>query len=228
MRRFVCLLGALLVCLTMACPVFAATDTFVPSIGYKDGPEIVDAELNGEDVEGCLVVSSIKDAKDNSTDIAQEDRDLLLEVYEKLSDGSMKLPLENENSVIRELVDVSFEQNDCIEPEHGHKEWLAEAGNTVTIKFDLGVKKSTEVAVLAYVNGEWAAIESVENNGDGTVTCVFEDICPVAFCVDADAEVEPPKTGDAMGENLLLWIILMAVSLVAIVVLVLNRRKFAR
>ncbi|MBQ8833651.1 MAG: LPXTG cell wall anchor domain-containing protein [Oscillospiraceae bacterium] len=228
MRKLICLLTALLVCVSLACPAFAAGDTFVPSISYKDGPEIEDAEMNGEDVEDCLVVSSITDAKNKSTDIYQEDRDLLLEVYDKLDDGSMKLPLENDEYVIRELVDVSFEKSGCVEPAHGHQEWLAQESNTVTIKFDLGVAKATDVVVMVYVNGEWTPVESVENNGDGTVTCVFEDICPVAFCVEADSVDSTPQTGDAMNQNLILWIVLMAVSLAAIVILVVSRRKQAR
>lgn len=228
MRRILCLLCVLLVSLTFVCPVFAAADTFVPSISYKDGPEIEAAQLNGENVAGCVVVSSIKDAKEKSTDISQEDRDLLLDVYKRLSDGTMKLPLDNSDYVIRELVDVSFEKNGCVEPDHSHKEWLAKEDTTITVKFDLGVSKSTEVTVMTYVGGEWIPAESVKNNGDGTVTCVFEDLCPVAFCVDADAEDAPVKTGDAVGRNLILWIVLMAVSLGGIVVLMVLRRRNAR
>ena len=227
MKRFVSLLVALVLCLGMAVPAFAATDTFVPSIGYKDGPDVEDADLNGEDVGDCIVVSSIKQCKDQTTDIFQEDRDLLLDVYKQLEDGTMKLPLED-GYVVRELVDVSFRKSACIEKEHGHKEWLKEEGNTIKITFDLGIKKDTDVKVLVYLNGEWTPAKEVVNNGDKTITVEFEDICPVAFCVDADAEVEPPKTGDVMGTELLLWIVLMAVSCLAIVVLVANRRKFAR
>ena len=227
MRRMMCLLCALLLGLTFVFPVLAATDTFVPSISYKNGPDIKDAEMNGEKVTGCVVVSSIKDAKEKATDITQEDRDLLLDVYARLADGSMKLPLSGDY-VIRELVDVSFEHSDCVIPNHGHKEALEEDGTTITIRFDLGVHKSTDVSVLAYVDGKWVAAESVKNNGDGTVTVVLEDICPVAFCIDADAEDPPVKTGDEVGRSLTLWIVLMAVSLGGIVVLMVLRRRSAR
>lgn len=227
MRKLMCLLCVLLLGLTFVCPAFAATDTFVPSISYKNGPDVEAAEMDGEKVTGCIVVSSIKDAKEKSTDIAQEDRELLLDIYKQLSNGSMKLPLTGDY-VIRELVDVSFENADCVTPDHGHKEALMEDNTTVTIKFDLGVHKSTEVTVMSYVDGEWIPAKSVKNNGDGTVTVVFEDICPVVFCVDADAEDVPVKTGDVVGQNLILWIVLMAVSLVGIVVLVVLRRRNAR
>lgn len=228
MRRIICLLGVLLVCGTLVCPAFAAANTFVPSISYKDGPDIEEAVLDGENVGGCVVVSSITDAKNKTTDISQEERDTLLDVYEQLSDGSMKLPCENDDYVIRELVDVSFRKTACVDAEHDHKEELAKAGTTITIDFDLGVAKTTEVVVMTYIDGEWAPIESVENNGDGTITCVFEQLCPVAFCVEADAEDAPPKTGDAAGKDLIFWGTLMAVSAAAVVVLPVCRRKYAR
>ena len=109
MKKIIALILALVLILAVAAPAFAAS-TFVPSISYKDGPEIEDAEMNGENVGDCIVITSIQQAKDKSTDIYQEDRDLLLEVYEKLNSGEMKLPIE-EDHVIRELLDVSFKVN---------------------------------------------------------------------------------------------------------------------
>lgn len=226
MNRILCVLAALLLCAMMVCPAMAATDSFVPSIGYKDGPDITDTEMNGEDVGNCLIVSSIKQAEEKTTDIYQEDRDLLLEVYEKLTNGTMKLPVDSDNYVIRELVDVSFAKTGCVEPQHGHKEWLAKKGNTIKVTFDLGVTKDTKVLVMIYQNGKWVAAESVVNNKNGTVTVVMEDICPVAFVVDMDEGQEPPKTGDEAGNELIVWIIALAVSLIALIVLVIRRRRF--
>ena len=166
---------------------------------------------------------SDEEAEEKTTDIYQEDRDLLLEVYEELTDGSMQLPLENDEYVIRELVDVSF-TTECDEA-HDHKEELAEEGTTIEITFDLGVDPDEEVIVMAYIDGQWVPVEC-ENNGDGTVTCVFEDICPVVFCVKNTTP--PAQTGDEAGRQLILWIVLMAVSFAAIVILVVGRRKFVR
>ena len=228
MRRVMCLVCVLMICMTLAVPVFAAENTFVPSITYKDGPEIVDAEINGEDGTGCVVVTSIKEAREKTTDIYQEDRDLLLQVYEELVAGSMVLPLENKEYVVRELVDVSFVKTGCVEVPHGHKEWLAEEDTTIEVVFDLGLKDTTDLEVLAFVNGEWAPVVSVKNNGNGTVTCVFEDFCPVAFCVENEVEPEPPKTGDTVAEDLGLWVLMLAVATGAVVVLLVNRRKILR
>ena len=225
MRRGMTLVLVMLLCMAMACPVFA--DSFVPSITYKDGPEIEDAEMNGEDVADCLIVSSLKDAEEKTTDISQEERDLLLDIYDQITSGTMELPLE-EDYVIRELVDVSYEKKDCVDEDHDHEEDLKEEGTTVVVRFDLGVKEDEAVKVLVYVDGQWVPVDNVVNNGDGSITCEFEDIGPVVFCVESKSGGEPPKTGDAMGRSLYLWFGLMAVSLVSILVLLANRRRFLR
>lgn len=226
MRRMICLLGVLLVCATLVCPALAA-DTFVPSISYKDGPDVDGATMGNASVGDCVVVTSVAQAEDKSTDITQDARDLLLDVYKKLSDGSMKPPVEG--YVIRELVDVSFKQSACVENDaHNHAEELAKDGTTIKVTFDLGVAKSTKVAVKTYTNGAWEDVVAVTNNGDGTVTVEFEHFCPVAFCVEQDAEVPPSQTGDEAGQNMFLWIALMVVSLAAVVVLVILGRKRAK
>lgn len=208
---------------------------FVPSITYKDGLEIVDAETNIETTDGnswgtgikeCVVVTSVAQAIDKSTDVDQEDRDLLLEVYEAIAKNEMELPLKA-GYVIRELVDISFEYGDCrcIE-DHGHKdECLAEDGVTVTLTFDMDVSADARVIVLAYVDEEWSEIKSIVNNGDGTVTCVFEDLCPVAFVVEEAGNAEGPLTGDAMGQNLWIWVTAMVASLAGIILLLMRRKR---
>ena len=114
---------------------------------------------------------------------------------------------------------------ECVGRDHGHRDWLAQENTTVTVTFDMGISADAEVVVMTYIDGVWTAAESVVNNGDGTLTCVFEDICPVVFCVEEDYNITPPKTGDEIGRKLPLWIALMVISLIAIVVLVILYRK---
>ena len=124
MRKVICLIAVLLMCLTLVLPAAAAGDTFVPSISYKDGPEITEAKQGHEDVGGCVVVTSLKEAKEKTTDIGQDDRDLLWDVYNKLSDGTMELELDSKKYVVRELVDISFKEQACVLVPHGHEEVL--------------------------------------------------------------------------------------------------------
>lgn len=231
MKRVLSLLVVLTLCLSMAIPAFAAENEFVSSIGYKEGPEIIKGEQDEKDVTDCLVVSTIKQATDKVTDITQYDRDLLLSVYDQLMNGSMTLPIEG-RYVIRDLVDVSYKYNDCRTKEgHGNKpEALKEVGKTLTITFDMGLDKDTELIVMTYIEnpktrtseGTWVPAESVVNNGDGTLTVVFEDICPVAFVTKLS---DSAPTGDAARNHLVLFAGLMAVSAAAIVVLVCLKAK---
>lgn len=223
MKKLICLLAVLALCLSMGIPAFAAKNDFVPSIGYKDGPGIKDAEMGDEDVDDCIIVTTIKEAEDKSTDISQEDRDLLLEVYEELTEGDMTLPVEGKHE-IRDLVDVSFEYEDCRQQEdHGDKPGqLKEEGVTVTITFEMGIDPDEVIEVYVYIDGQWVAVKNVTNNGDGTLTVEFEDICPVAFVTKLP---DSAPTGDSARGPLGLFIGLMVLSAAAIVVLICLKGK---
>lgn len=224
MRKLVCLMLSLLLCAGLMMPVFAAEDDFVPSISAKDGPEIEDATMEEEDVDQCVIVTSIEGANNKSTDISQEDRDLLLSVFAMLRNGTSRLPLEDDY-IIRELFDLSFEYDDCRQIEdHGRKdEQLKEEGKTITVTFD--VDTNEEIFVLVYVDNKWVQVEDVVNNGDGTITCVFENICPVVFAVEDKGPTQNPTTGDMAGRRLFPLIAVMCMSFVGLVALVAPKLK---
>lgn len=245
MKRVIALFVAAVLCFSLSCTVFA--DEFVQSITDKGAPEIVPVEdeegnpaigfvsENGQIIdylyEDCLLITPVSQAK-TSENIPDEAEKLLLEVYEKLTNGSMSLPYEKYNAnldpakmVIKDLFDVSWLCSESTDEEHpDHPELVEPLGVTVTITFDLGVGKNTDVYCMSYKNSAWNPIVSCVNNGDGTVTCVFEDFCPVSFSVGSGNVTPPSQTGDPSTPTL--WIILMAVSVVALgAVLVLSRRK---
>ena len=228
MKKMMSLLAALLLCVSFVSPVLAAD--FVPSISYKDGPEL-DTAFQGEpekleeNVSTCIVVTSIIGAREKKTDIRQENRDLLIQVYEELTVGEMTMPVE-EGWVIRDLVDVSNLVTDCIEAAgHDHEAKLKEDGIVLSVEFDLGIAPDKEVKVLTYYEGQWEDALKVTNNGDGTVTCLMDHSGPVAFCVEAPQTQQP--TVQRGGFNWL-WLLILLLAVVAIVVLVLNRRKLTR
>lgn len=231
MKRVFCFLLMLALCVSMVAGVSAAN--FVPSISYKDKPEVkVLSELLNEEeevihkLEGpCLEITSVAEAAKIPVAERSESDKLLLEVYDKLTNGTMKLPFEAdkaENMVIRDLIDASLVCDDY-HKDPNHVEELAKPSVYIQITFDLGVKADTEVVVMTYIDGQWAPIHKVTNNGDGTVTCMFEEICPVAFCVEE--KTESPKTGDVMIHELMLWIALMVCSFAAVVALLLTKRR---
>ena len=233
MKKFICLLTVLALAVALACPVFAA-EAFVPSISEKEEPDIViddegvagvirdqDGEIIDKVEEGCLVITPISKAK-TSKEIPEDAREELLYVYEELLNGDMTLPYEQdgldpENMVIRELIDASWlceEHPVILEPE----------GVTIDLTFDIGVDAETKVYVYVRIDGVWTPVPVV-NNGDGTVTCTFEELCPIAFCVPVGTGLPPAQTGDQF--NATMWMMLLAVSTLALAGVLVMRRKLA-
>lgn len=231
MKRILSLITVLVICVSLACPAFASTVhvNVAPSVSAKNAPRATFTirDANGEETStSCVVVSSVRDAQNKTTDISQEERDLLLDVYSKLSDGSMVLPLKA-GFAVRDLVDVSFKFTACREiPEHERKDLkLKEEGVVLVGDFELGVADTTEVVVMTYIDEEWVEIESVEMLGNGVVRCVFEDICPVVFAVKDGVASTNPDTGDAARSSMMIWVSVMAVCAAGLVTLVVIRRK---
>lgn len=233
MKKLICLLTVLALAMAFACPVFAA-EAFVPSISDKEEPDIVpddegvigeiwkDDEVIDKVEGGCLVITPISEAE-TSTEIPEDAREELLYVYKELLEGDMTLPYEQdgldpETMVIRELIDASWLCED-------HPAMLEPEGVTIDLTFDIGVDADTKVYVYVRIDGVWTAVPVV-NNGDGTVTCTFEELCPIAFCVAAGTGKPPVQTGDEFNPTI--WIVLLAVSAAALVGVVVLRRKLVK
>lgn len=182
MKKILTVAVVLLLCVMIALPV-GADVTAAPSPQQLD-PEIKEANLNGLVLEDCVVITTVQQAEEKSTDITQEERDALLTAYNALVDGTESLPIEGEYAV-REIVDIGFKKSGCRDLEdHGKKDDVLKQEDVIlTIDFNMGIEADAEVCVMTYIDGEWAEIKSAVNNGDGTVTCEFEDLCPVAFAV---------------------------------------------
>ena len=236
MKRVICFSLALLLSVALACPVLAAEDTFVPSITYKGAPEVVVEDgvvgvvrdANGQVVsqvnEDCLVITSVADAA-TSEMIPDAAEQMLLYVYNELNSGNMQLPaekldasLEPDELTIRDLFDVTWLCED-------HPEMIEAEGVVFEITFRLNVPADENVYVMTYKNDEWNPITKVVNNGDGTVTCTFENLCPVAFAVGENVDAD--DTGVLPASELMPWFILLVVSAGALVCLMVYRRKLA-
>lgn len=170
--------------------------------------------------DGCIVVTPVAKAKE-SKKIPKKAAETLVKVYEDLNSGKMKLPYEEvedirpDDMVILELLDGSWLCGDSEEYDHDHPEEVAPEGIVFDITFKIGVGPNDKVVVMTYdeETEKWSPIKKVINNGDGTITCTFEHLCPIAISVerpDAVQTVDNPT-------NVLPWVIVMVVSLALIV-----------
>lgn len=203
---------------------------------YVDGVH----EGNVEDGHECLIITPLAEAE-TDPEIPDESRERLLWVYEQIMAQGMEFFADCEglagaivgvlgegatvnDLVVKDLFDVTVI---CDELE----EYLEPEGTTICLDFDLGLEPGTFVTVVAYKNGKWQMIEDVEVLEDGSVTCTtYENFCPVAVLVPADEVpaadlMDAPHTGDSIGTQTIVWSVVAALSLAAIVVLVLAQRK---
>ena len=220
MKRFFAIITVVMMCAALMVPAVAAQE-FMPSVTNKPAPEIVIARILDEDGEvlkevgDCLIITPVSQV-DTSTEIPEDSRVILKDVYGKLTAGTMTIPYEKHNPnldpakmVIRDLFDATFVCEDCpamLEPE----------GVVLEIVFDLNIDPGVEVYTMTYKNNQWDPIVSTVNNGDGTITATFEKLCPVEFSINTGS-TPPSVTGDQ--GNLSLWGIVAIGALAAIVVL---------
>ena len=221
MKRMFAIITVALMCVSLMVPAMAAQE-FMPSVTNKPAPEVMVARILDKDGnvikevgEECLIITSVSEAN-TSTEIPAASKDVLLNVYGKLLDGSMTIPYEKHNDnldpskmVIRDLFDATFVCAECPELLEAH-------GVVLEIVFDLNVAPGVNVYAMTYKNDQWDPIVSCVNNGDGTVTATFEKLCPVEFSINTDT-TPPSGTGDVNPFSV--WGVIAIVSLAAIVIL---------
>lgn len=244
MRRMVCLITVLMMCMSLALPVYAAENSFVPSITYKPNPEIktvkneageeyigIIRNANGEIIDyvghSCIQITPVAHIWDEEIEVPEEIDQLLSFIYQELSLNNMVIPYEDHeagldpaNMVIRDLLDLRWA---CEE----HREMVAEEGVVLELTFDLGVVADAQIFAMTYdeETGKWSPIVEAVNNGDGTVTCIFERLGAVEFSMPIAAATV--AVDEAPSANVLPWIIVLVCAVVAavVVVIVIAKKK---
>lgn len=216
MKKITALLIALTLIVAMACPVFAdtttnANDTFrvspIPDFdpdpvpfddveGYEGTEPVIgiirdaDGNVAGYVTAGCLQITTLGDVMDETKTVDEEICQLLEGIYNAMLSGEMEIPYEkhdeklnDDNMVVRSLFDLRFLCED-------HKAMLEQEGYTLEVRLNVGIEADTTVYAMYYDEEaeEWNPIVSSENNNDGTITCVFDQLCAVEFSVESAEE----------------------------------------
>lgn len=231
MKKLALFLSVLLIAVTLAVPASAAVN-FTPSVEQKPAPTVdpitdsngnqvsaIIRDQNGEEVHGVsidsgeLIVTPISQA----SQAAQAISEMLTNAYEQIQQADTIADLvptigeflqaigsaaQVADLVVRDVFDVSLTGTAA--------EYLAQEGNNITLRFDVGVAPSATLIVLHnYEGSNWEIIpdDRVVQNADGTVDVTFDSLSPIAFVVDstetdtsastdADAPTSP-QTGDS-------------------------------
>jgi LPXTG-motif cell wall-anchored protein len=207
MKRVFAIIAVLTLCCAMFMPAAAAENEFTPSVTNKPAPEIVpvidpdgnpaigvllddDGQIISYVYKECLIVTSVSEAN-TSTEIPEASREVLLDVYGKLTSGKMTIPYEKHDSklntsnmVIRDLYDATFVCNE-------HPKMLEPEGVVFRITFDINVAKDVDVYTMTYKdNGILIEIFSLS-------PFLVSWAAPVAENPEVETEIaDLPKTGD--------------------------------
>ena len=231
MKKLALFLSVLLIAVTLAVPASAAVN-FTPSVEQKPAPTVdpitdsngnqvsaIIRDQNGEEVHGIsidsgeLIVTPISQA----SQAAQAISEMLSNAYEQIQQADTIADLvptigeflqtigsaaQVADLVVRDVFDVSLTGTAA--------EYLAQEGNNITLRFDLGLAPSATLVVLHnYEGSNWEIIpdDRVVQNADGTVDVTFDSLSPIAFVVDStetdtsastDANAPTsPQTGDS-------------------------------
>lgn len=231
MKKFASTLMAALLMAVMALPASAAVN-FVDSVEQKPAPTvetITDASGNqvsaiirdqdGNEVHGVDAGEIVVTPISALAQAAQAIGEMLQNAYEQIQQADSVQDLvpdfdlgnalqqmgsasSVEDLVVRDVFDVSLTGTAA--------EYLAQDGNNITLRFDLGISVSSTLLVLHnYEGSNWEVIDDdkVVINNDGSVDVTFDSLSPVAFVVDqtetdtsastdADAPTSP-QTGDS-------------------------------
>lgn len=189
--------------------------------------------------ESKLIITSVAN-KDTSTEIPAEAKKDLDKAYEDFSAKNKKISqvipadvnkaITNtvkeeigaektaDDLIVRDLFDVTLI---CDES----NELLVDDAHHLLLTFSLGIKKDEFITVIKFnpEKDKWETIRSVVNNGDGTVTCEFDHLCPIAFLVEKTAS-NSAQTGDD-SVSIYVWIAVAAAAAALIVVLIIAKSK---
>ena len=229
MKKFISILMAALLMVSMALPASAAVN-FVDSVEQKPAPTVdtitdsngnevsaIIRDENGNEVLGVdagevtvTPISSLAQAAGAIGEMLQnafeqiQQADTIADLVPSIGDflQSIGSAAQVADLVVRDVFDVSLTGSAA--------EYLAQGGNNVTLRFDVGIAPSATLIVLHnYEGSNWEIIpdDRVVQNADGTVDVTFDSLSPIAFVVDStetdtsastDANAPTsPQTGDS-------------------------------
>lgn len=224
MKKTALFLSAAMLLTLLAAPASAAS--FTPSVEQKEAPAvttvtdksgneaaalIIDAQ--GNEVAGVPVTDLAVTPVAKANQAGGQVSEALTRAYEQIKNASsltevapqLEKALQTSapdvkvsDLVVRDVFDVSVTG--------AAADFLAQEGNTITIRFDVKAAPGTALVVLHnYAGSDWEVISNdrVARNADGSVDVTFDSLSPIAFLVNsADVEVDPegptsPQTGDS-------------------------------
>lgn len=212
MKKVISLALAIFMMFGICVSAFAADDDFRPSVDSKDHPVIVPQDFNGisfdalilgennEVIEGIHLVTT-----------ENEDGEIIVTAYSEIGVADERVNVVYFQASYEEILDARSlkELNELIPVGMivrdffdvtlvGTYQDIFKEGKKLQIRFDISAELKEKIMVLTRCSDEtgWEFVESVTVNPDGTVTVVFDRLCPVIFLTEKSDLVTSPATSD--------------------------------
>lgn len=226
MKKTASVILAVMMIFALSLTAFAARDSFTPSVEAKGAPEIVPQEFNGALYDAFVLESGEIIKGLHIVDEEQPDGEIIVTAYSDIEVADPRVNVIYFEESYKEILSAQElqELNEAI-PEGmlvrdffdvtlvGTYENIFDEGKSLMVTFDTGIEAGANIKVLTRCSDEtgWQFVNKVTNNGNGTVTVIFDELCPVIFLVDKDddAVVTSPETSDVNAAAI--WLSLAAI-----------------
>ncbi len=212
MKKAISIVMAIMMILSIGISAFAANGDFRPSVESKGVPVIVPQEHNSE-LYDALVLGQSNEVIEGLKVVSEEtpDGEIIVTAYSEIEEADPRVNVVYMEKSYKEVLDAqSLQELEATIPEGmvvrdffdvtlvGTYATMFDEGKKLSIKFDISADANEKIMVLTRCSDEsgWQFVESINVNEDGTVTVVFDELCPVIFLTDAEGVVESPATSD--------------------------------
>ncbi len=232
----------LVLCLTVVmiatmCVTAFAKGMFVKSPSKNEAPVIEKVEKEDDDCTADLVITPFGD-RDK---LPEEKKDILETIYDAIVNIDKDDNKNDAGDVLNEVVVTVKKEIKEIIKQVAQEKKIEEKVIAVSDLFDVTehgcdgnhedhkgftVKLKAQtlknfISLLHYENGHWEIVKDVTVNKDGTIT--FKGETTGSYAVLVDSSKLPSDTGD--NSSIALWVMLLSASALAIVLVVLNKKR---
>ena len=221
MKKLLAICFAVLMVASMSISAFATSGGFVISPSAKPAPEVESFEASSDDCTAVLIVTPYAERNtltvDEKTQIESAYNEVvsskdLTNLCEEMDNIASSKKIAGKDLAVSDLFDIRMEGCDVDHDQHG------------AFKITLTVDALSNFVCLLHRNadGSWEVIKDAKVVDGDSLSFVADDFSPFAIVVDGSKQ-GPSQTGD---ETMIgLYIAIMAVSAVAIVILVSKSKK---
>ena len=239
MKKAISLVLAVFMMFSICVSAFAAEGDFRPSVDSKDHPVIVPQLFNGVSFD-ALILDENNEVIEGIYLVTEENEDgeIIVTAYSEIEiadervntvyfQASYKDILDARSlKELNELIPVGMIVRDFFDITLvGAYNDIFKEGKKLQIRFDIGAELKDKIMALTRCSDEsgWEFVESVTINSDGSITVIFDKLCPIIFLTEQSNLVTSPATSDF--STVALWSLAAIFGIGSVCMLVTSKKR---